>query len=135
MKHSPLIVTLLPGHYSVCRLDPIGAIPAWAMQGEFFSVTRTPDEVSVVASRERVPEGIAQDSGWRSFRVEGPLPLSAIGVLTALAAPLSQASVSLFAVSTFDTDYLLVKEEAAERAARALVQAGHTVDMGAAAGL
>jgi hypothetical protein len=132
MPQAPLIMTLLPGFYSVCRLDPAKSVPAWATQGEFFSITCTRDEVSVVVSREHVPEGVVQDSGWRCFRVEGPLPLTAIGVLATLTAALSKASVSVFAVSTHDTDYLLVKEEAVEIAAKALAKAGHAVKREAA---
>jgi hypothetical protein len=127
MAHAPLTVTLLPGSFAICHLDPSGGIPAWAVKGEFFSITRTPGEVSAVVSQGSVPEGTQRDSGWRCFRVEGPLPLSEIGVLVSLAAPLSHASVSLFAVSTYDTDYLLVKEEAVERAIEAFAGSGHAV--------
>ena len=129
MAHASLALTLLQGMYAICRMGPDGGIPAWALQGDFSSITRTPDEMSVVVSQERVPEGMPRDSGWRCFRVEGPLPLSTIGVLAALTVPLSKASVSLFAVSTYDTDYLLVKGHALERTAEALAQAGHTVKM------
>jgi uncharacterized protein len=127
MAHTPLTLTLLPGGFAICRLAAEAGIPAWAAQGEFFSITRTSDELSVVISEAHVPEGVREDSGWRSFRVEGPMPLSSVGVLASLTDPLARASVSLFAVSTFDTDYLLVKGEAVGRAQQALVRAGHTV--------
>ena len=122
-----LSLTLLPGRYAICRLDPVGDVPAWAMQGEMFSITRTRDELSVVVSQAWMPEGVRGDSGWRCFRVEGPVPLSSVGVLASLTAPLARVSVSLFAVSTYDTDYLLVKEEAVGLARQALERAGHTV--------
>jgi len=127
MAHTPLTLTLLPGGFAICRLAADAGIPAWAAQGEFFSITRTPDELSVVVSEAHLPEGTRGDSGWRCFRVEGPMPLSSVGVLASLADPLARASVSLFAVSTYDTDYLLVKGEAVERAKHALVRAGHTL--------
>jgi len=127
MAHTPLALTLLPGDFAICRLAADAGIPAWAAQGEFFSITRTPDELSVVVSEAHLPEGTRRDSGWRCFRVEGPMPLSSVGVLASLAAPLARTSVSLFAVSTYDTDYLLVKEEAVGRAQQALDRAGHTV--------
>jgi uncharacterized protein len=127
MAFIPLGLTLLSGRYAICRLDPVGGVPAWAMQGEMFSITRTPDELSVVVPQERVPAGVRGDPGWRCFRVDGPMPLASVGVLASLAGPLGQASVSLFAVSTHDTDYILVKEEAAGRARQALGRAGHTV--------
>jgi hypothetical protein len=117
----------LPERFAVCRLPAGAEIPAWAVRGEFFSITRTPDELSLVVPQARVPRGIATEPGWRCFRVEGPLPLTAIGVLASLAAPLADASVSLFAVSTHDTDYLLVREAQVEPARDALAAAGHTV--------
>lgn len=125
--HTPRTLTLLPGGFAICRLAADAGIPVWATQGEFFSVTRTPGELSVVVSEASVPEGVEKDSGWRCFRVEGPMPLSSVGVLASLTDPLARASVSLFAVSTFDTDYLLVKGEAVLQARQALVRAGHTV--------
>jgi uncharacterized protein len=127
LGRTPLTLTLLPGGFAICRLAADAGIPAWAAQGDFFSITRTPDELSVVVSEASVPEGVAGDSGWRCFRVEGAMPLSSVGVLASLAGPLARASVSLFAVSTFDTDYLLVKGEAVGRARQALVRAGHAV--------
>jgi hypothetical protein len=121
------ILTLLPGGFAICRLAAGAGIPVWATQGEFCSITRTPDELSIVVAEALVPGEIPRDSGWRCFRVEGPMSLASVGVLASLAEPLARASVSLFAISTHDTDYLLVKDEAVARASRALAVAGHTV--------
>ena len=113
-----LELTLLPDRFAVSRLAADAPIPGWATQGAFFSVTRTCD-------------GVQSQSGWRVFKVHGPFVLSEIGVLSALAAPLAAAEISLFAVSTFDTDYLLVASEALLAAVAALERAGHAVNRSA----
>lgn len=120
-----LFLSLLPGRYSVCRLPADAKIPAWAMHGEFSSITRTSAELSLVCREESVPAGIRCEPGWRVLRLEGPFAFDQIGVLKAVLAPLAQASVSVFALSTFDTDYVLVKEDRMEQARSALEAAGH----------
>ena len=112
---------------AIARLEAGTAVPAWAMAGEFFSITRTPDELSVVVERAQIPSGTPADGEWCALKVEGPLPLSAVGVLHSITGPLARAGISIFAVSTHDTDYLLVKAEAMGRAVQALAAAGHTV--------
>ncbi len=120
-----LTLSLLPDRYAICRLDPDAAVPAWAGAIGFISVTRTRDELSIVCPEANVPEGIKSDRGWRCFKVEGPLDLSLTGVLASLANPLADARINIFALSTFDTDYLLVKQERVLQAAEVLRQAGH----------
>jgi hypothetical protein len=93
----------------------------------FFSVSRTGDELSIVCELSRVPVGVQSQPWWRVFKVHGPFVLSEIGVLSALAAPLAEAKISLFAVSTFDTDYLLVASETLSAAISALERAGHKI--------
>jgi hypothetical protein len=97
------------------------------MRDGFFSITRTGEELSVVCREVLVPEGIRAERGWRAIRVAGVLDLSQVGVLASLAVPLAGAGISLFALSTFDTDYLLVKEQDLGRAVEVLVAAGHAV--------
>jgi hypothetical protein len=123
-----LELTLLPDRFAVSRLAADAPIPGWATQGAFFSVTRTRDELSVVCELSRVPAGVQSQPGWRVFKVHGPFVLSEIG---ALAAPLAAAKISLFAVSTFDTDYLLVASETLLAAIAALEHAGHAVNRSA----
>ena len=120
-------LTLLPERFAISRLAADAPIPPWAKQGSFFSVTRTGDELSIVTELARVPPGVHSQPGWRVFKVHGPFVLSEIGVLSALAAPLAEAKISLFAISTFDTDYLLVAAETLSAAINALGQAGHTI--------
>jgi hypothetical protein len=122
-----LELTLLAESFAISRLAADAPIPAWATQGPFFSVTRTGDELSVVAELSRVPVGVQSQPGWRALKVHGPFVLSEIGVLCALATPLAEARISLFAVSTFDTDYLLVASETLSATVAALERAGHTI--------
>jgi putative acetyltransferase len=115
------------GTFAVCRLAATAPVPAWATSGDFFSISRTAEELSVVCRQDAVPEGVRSERGWRCLRVAGTIPFAAVGVLAALTAPLAEAGVSVFAVSTFDTDYLLVREPNWNRAVAALRQHGHEV--------
>jgi hypothetical protein len=118
---------LLPGRFAIYRLPAEGAVPSWAAGGAFSCVTRTPDELSVVCAEGQAPEEIKCERGWRLLQVAGPLEFSITGVLAGIASPLALAGVSLFAISTFDTDYILVKEEDLAKAVDALRGAGHRV--------
>ena len=116
-----------PWALAVCRLDPGAPIPDWATRGAFHAVVRTPAELSIVCATEDVPEGVRAEKGWRCFALRGPIPFEETGVLSSLAAPLAAAGIGIFAVSTFDTDYVLVKAGNADAACRALGAAGHRV--------
>lgn len=120
-------LSVLPETLAILHLSPDAALQPWATQGAFFSVTRTSDELSIVCSAPQIPHGVAAETGWRALKVAGPFALSAIGVLAALATPLAKASISLFVISTFDTDYLLVSEKQLHAAIAALRDAGHRV--------
>jgi hypothetical protein len=117
---------VLPGSYAVCRLPAEAAFPDWAA-GDLVSVTRTAGEMSVVCREDAVPEGTWCERGWRCLRVAGTLDFALVGVLASLLVPLGEAGVSVFAVSTFDTDYLLVRDDDLARATAALRAAGHPV--------
>jgi hypothetical protein len=117
----------LHGTFAVCRLAADAPVPAWAAGGPFASITRTADELSVVCRQEAVPDGVTCERGWRCLRVAGVIDFAAVGVLAALVVPLAGAGISVFAVSTFDTDYLLVKEHDLPRAVEVLRRAGHAV--------
>lgn len=122
-----LTLFLLPGQYVVCRLAAEDEVPAWALAGSFFSITRTPGELSVVCSEEDVPAEVPAEHGWRVMGVRGPLEFTLTGILADLVGPLAEAEISIFAVSTYETDYLLVKEAALEKAIGVLARAGHKV--------
>jgi uncharacterized protein len=120
-------LTVLGERLSICRLDAGEEVPAWATGGHFFSVTRTRDELSVVCPDDVVPESISRERGWCALRLEGPFDLSMVGVLASVASPLAEAGASIFAVSTFDTDYVLVREEQLDLAVDTLRASGHRV--------
>jgi hypothetical protein len=122
-----LTLQALDGRFAICRLAADALMPLWAMKDDFVSITRTPEELSIVCRQDAVPEGIACERGWRSLRVAGPIPFGVVGVLAALTAPLAEAKISIFTVSTFDTDYLLVKAEDFDAAVAALQRQGHTI--------
>lgn len=122
-----LELSVLPLRLAVSRLSPAAAIPAWATQGSFFSVTRTSEELSIVAEESLTPEGPQSQPGWRALKVHGPFAFSEIGVVSALAAPLALVKLSMLVLSTFDTDYLLVASSDLARAIAVLQQAGHTI--------
>ena len=127
MDRNNLILELLPDTYSICRLDPQADIPSWALAGDFLSITRTRNELSLVCSQELVPHGVQCEEGWRCIKVRGPLDFSLVGILASLTSSLAEAGISIFAVSTFKTDYLLVKVENLERTISKLQEAGHHV--------
>ena len=119
-------LSILPEVFAVCRLSPDTPIPAWAAGG-FLSLTRTAEELSIVCAQAQVPDSVKSEKGWRCLKVAGPLDLSLMGILAALTAPLAQAQIAIFAISTYDTDYLLVKEKDLEQAVHVLNQAGHSI--------
>jgi len=127
MAFRKMTLRVLDGFIVVCRLEAHAAIPSWATVGGFFSITRTADELSVVCPQEAVPEGVTCERGWRRLQVARTIPFSAVGVLASLTAPFADAGISVFAISTFDTDYLLVKEKDLGRAIDVLRRQGHAV--------
>lgn len=116
------------GTYAVARLGPADPVPEWAAAGAITSITRTPGELSIVCAAGAVPAGVRAETGWRALVLEGPIPFAQTGVLASLAAPLAEARIGLFVVSTYDTDLVLVKEADLERAVVTLRAAGHLVD-------
>jgi hypothetical protein len=123
-----LSLSLLPETLAICRLGASAPIPAWALAAAgIVSITRTGDELSVVCPEASVPEDIQVSRDWRCLRVAGPLEFALVGVLASLAAPLAAAGISIFALSTYETDYLLVREAQLPAAIEALAAAGHTV--------
>ena len=126
-------LTLLPEAFAVCRLDPAEQAPAWVLEagGPFASVTRTDDELSVVCVEEDVPDTATKvERGFRAYKLQGPVPFSTVGVVSGLTKPLAEAGISVFVVSTFDTDYLLVKDSSVKRASHLLDKAGFSVTAG-----
>lgn len=123
-----MVLILMPERLAVCRLEAGAPLPDWAWQGRFCSVTRTAEECSVVCEAARVPAGVRQSPGWRAFRFQGTLDFSMTGVLASVVSPLSEVGISVFALSTYDTDYLLVREEQLLQTCTTLLQAGHALE-------
>lgn len=121
-----MTLRVLAGRFSICRLDEKAEAPAAPRDG-FYSVTRRAGELSIVCAELLAPAGARVQPGWRVLEVEGPLDFALVGILAALTAALAAAEVSVFAISTFDTDFVLVSEAKLDTAVAALTAAGHEV--------
>ena len=119
-----LTLIILRETFAICRLDKDAPIPDWAFQSGLFSITRTKDELSIVCLQINVPKGIVCNEGWSCLKVKGPLDLSSTGIISSIAETLERENISLFSISTYDTDYVMVKEKDLERAIFALTEAG-----------
>lgn len=119
-------LVVLPYSLAVVYVAPGSTLPDWALRGPWYSITKTSDELSVVCEEQYVPDTVRSEKGWRCIKVQGPLDFGLTGILASLANPLAKAGISIFAVSTFETDYLLLKEERLQEAIAVLKDAGHT---------
>jgi hypothetical protein len=126
--HASVIVTftLLSESFAVARLNADAPLPEWA-RGEFVSITRTRDELSIVCRDDGVPADVTAARGWRCLRAEGPFALDETGIAASFVAPLASASISVFIIATYDTDYLLLDGTVLARAIEVLRAAGHRV--------
>jgi hypothetical protein len=118
---------LLDGLFAVARLDAAADVPPWAHRGAFTTITRTAHELSIVCEESGVPDDVAAERGWRCLHLEGPIPFETTGVAAAFTRALAARQISVFVVSTFDTDYVLVKAAKIEAAIEALRDAGYDV--------
>ena len=122
-----LTLTVLPENLAVCRLDPGEDLPIWATIGPFYMVARTGEELSILCPERQVPPGVVREPGWRAFRFEGPFNFGLTGILASVVGPLAEAGVSVFTFSTYDTDYVLVRDGQLDLATRVLADRGHLV--------
>ena len=120
-------LTILSERLAVCRLSANDPFPVWAHSGSLLAIVRTTDELSVVCEEKFVPGDVRAEIGWCAFKVIGPLDFSTVGILSSLSTALAQAGVSIFSISTYDTDYILVKHDCLSEAINALQQAGCTI--------
>lgn len=134
-SQTPLKLTLLPGRLAVCRLDEAGPIEVRPAGGVFWSLTVARGERSLVCAEDQAPKGAVIEAGWRLLGVEGPLALTQTGVLAALSGLLASAGVPVFVVSTYDTDYLLIKEAHLSAAVGCLREGGHKVALESTEGM
>ena len=124
IKLEKLTFTVLPDNLAVCRLEISAIIPQWAYQGNFISITTTQEEVSIVCQAENVPEEIVCVKNWRALKIVAELDFALVGILAAISTTLAQAGISIFAISTYNTDYILVQEKHLDLALQTLLKAG-----------
>ena len=127
MNATNLTLLVLAGRYGICRLAPDEPLPAWGVQGEFFSVTRTDFELSIVCAEADVPAAVLCERGWRLFKIDAVMDFSLVGIVAGISAALAGANVGIFVLSTYNTDYILVRQPDFAVAAAALQAAGYTV--------
>jgi hypothetical protein len=123
------IIDLLDETFAICRLDPSTSIPKWADSLPFCSVSRSEAELSIICPDVAVPADVGASRGWRAFRLRGPFALDETGVLVSVANPLAAIGLSVMAIATYDTDYLLVNGNSTDAAIRAMREAGHSVEV------
>lgn len=128
MNTTKLTLEVLQDEFAICRLAVDAPVPNWAWTGELTSITSTDDELSLVCAADSVPAEITHTAGWRALKVRGPLEFSLIGILAGLSTALADAGVSIFAISTYDTDYILVHGDQLELALDRLKAAGYGVE-------
>jgi hypothetical protein len=127
-QRARLPLEVLPDTLAICRLPPDAALPAWVSSpGPFLTVSRTPEELSITMEQQAVPEGVRCERDYRAVRVQGAISPNLVGILLSIAEPLAQAGLSIFAISTYDTDYVLVKARDLTAALAALRGAGHEI--------
>ena len=125
MTNLPLTLSVLKGSLSVCRLAPDTRIPSWVPAKGLVSITRTADELSIVCPSEAVPDTVRTEHGFCALKIEGPFDFSLTGILLAVIGPLADVGISIFALSTYDTDYVLVKKRDLKKAVSVLGDFGH----------
>ena len=115
-----LKIKILPGDYTIFKLPSGAAIPEWVDKGRFYSITDTGEEMSIICSGEGTPEEYPHECSMKIFKIDAELEFSMTGVLNSLTAPLAENSIPIFTISTFNTDYIFIKMEHANRAVKAL---------------
>jgi len=116
-----LTLSILPEKLAICHFDKNSPIPSWATSGEFFSITRTDQELSIVYPQEKIPGGVLFEKDWRAFRLEGFVEgIYSVGIIVSLSKPLAEAGISIFNISTYETNYLLVEEKNLGKATKVL---------------
>jgi len=116
-----LTLSILPEKLGICHFDKNSPIPNWATSGEFFSITRTDQELSIVYPQEKIPGGVLFEKDWRAFRLDGFVEgLYSVGIIASLSQPLAEAGISIFNLSTYETNYVLVEDKNLEKARKIL---------------
>jgi len=121
--------TLLKDTYSIYRFDAGSPFPYWLDNSDFYSVTKTHDELSVVSKQVEIKhdDRIRADRNWRIIKINGPLQLSQVGIIADISELLKRNEIPIFEISTFDTDYILIRADDLEKAVKALADAGNII--------
>ena len=119
--------SFVPGVFAICKLPATSPFPDWALKGSFTSVTRTAEELSIVCPADNLPRDVNSESHWTCFKLQGPFAFTQTGILASFIGPLSANAIPIFAISTFDTDYVLIEEDYAGIALNKLQEAGHQI--------
>lgn len=122
-QSNKLKISILPDSLAICQFPKDTPIPQYVFASTFFSITQAEDELSIVCDQSVVPSDVKRVEGWRAFKVEGPLDFSQVGILSSLATPLAENQIPIFAISTYDTDYLLVQSKHFSEAKKVLGKA------------
>jgi len=121
MKNKKFTISVIPERLGICHFAANSPIPSWATEGEFFSITRSDQELSIIYPQEKIPAGVLAEKGWQAFRVEGIIdPLYTVGIIASLSEPLAKIGISIFNISTYQTNYILLEEKNLERAKKVL---------------
>ncbi|TGY43714.1 ACT domain-containing protein [Clostridium sartagoforme] len=127
MLDNKLTLKLLKDKYSVCRLDKNNEIPKWIFDEEIFSITKTEDELSIVCLQDKISNDIICEKDWKILKIEGPLDFSLVGILSKISTLMANNKISIFAISTYDTDYILIKEESVDKAIKVLESNSYSI--------
>jgi len=128
MESESLHLEIEPFQVGLFKLPPSSQIPQWVFESSFYSITKTLEELSILCTDSVIPREIIAERNWSCFRLMGSIDFSTTGVLASLADPLARAGISIFSVSTFETDYLLVRKDKLQDAIACLEQAGHVIE-------
>lgn len=123
-----LSMILLPGEYSLCRLSSNESIPSWVFASAFYTISKSADELSIIAESGFVPADIKAEGGWRILKIEQTLDLALTGITAKFSTALAEVGVNLCVIATYDTDYIMVKQEKLDIAIHALQKAGFIVN-------
>ena len=127
MTQRQLKLTLLKDKYGICALPNTAQIPEWALMQSLISITRTKEELTIVCQQDLIPSQYQSDLNWRCFRVDGTFDLNQIGVISSISLPLTQAGISIYVISTYNTDYFLVQEEKVKQTISVLSDSGYSI--------
>ena len=121
------VISVLKDDFKVCRLNAFDGVPDWALKSPLSSVTRTAEELSIVCPDQIAPKEVQSEQEWKCLKIHGPLGFEEVGIISGLTKVLADANISVFVLSTFETDYILVKRMNIEQAAKVLADKGHDV--------